>query len=138
MARYSTPIPALALGFMNDDHAEELQLLEAAALAAAATPPLDRAAVMARLGALAAHTQAHFEREEAVMREVGFPPYPVHKAEHDRVLAEFGGEVAAYEAGGDAARLLAYLDAVVSGWFPSHMASMDTITAQFAAMRGKR
>ncbi|MFO0583921.1 MAG: hemerythrin family protein [Anaeromyxobacter sp.] len=137
MPRYTTPIPALALGFMNDDHAEELQLLEAAAQAAAATPP-DRAAVLSRLGALAAHTQAHFEREEAVMREVGFPPYPVHKAEHDRVLAEFGGEVAAYERGGDAARLLAYLDAVVAGWFPQHMASMDTITAQFSAMRGKR
>ena len=136
MPRYATPIPELDLGFMNTDHRDELALLEAAAAAASATPT-DRAAVLSRLGALAEHTQAHFERENAVMREVGFPAYPVHRAEHDRVLAEFGAAVAAYAEGGDAARLLAYLDDLVAGWFPSHMASMDTITARFARMQGK-
>jgi hemerythrin len=72
------------------------------------------------------------------MREVAFPAYPIHKAEHDRVLAQVGAEVEAFASAGDAARLVAALDALVAGWFPSHMASMDTVTAQFAAMRGRR
>jgi len=135
MARYDVPIPELPLGFMNDDHREELALMEAAAAALVAG---DREALVAGLEALAEHTRAHFEREEEVMRTVRFPAYPAHKAEHDRVLAELASEATAWLEAGDAARLLGYLDAVGAGWFPTHMATLDTVTARFAAMAGPR
>jgi hemerythrin len=128
-------IPELALGFMNDDHREELALMEGAAAALVAG---DRDALAAGLEALAEHTREHFEREEEVMRAVRFTAYAAHKAEHDRVLADLAGEATAWLEAGDAARLLGYLDAVVAGWFPTHMATMDTITARFAAMAGHR
>ena len=134
MLRYDVPIPNLSLGFMNDDHKEELALIEAAAAALAAG---DAEALRAGLAALAVHTRAHFQREEEVMRAVRFPAYPVHKAEHDRVLAELAAEATAYADTRDAARLLGYLDAVVASWFPTHMATMDTITARFAAAAGQ-
>jgi hemerythrin len=134
MLRYDVPIPNLSLGFMNDDHKEELALIEAAAAALAAG---DAEALRAGLAALAVHTRAHFQREEEVMRAVRFPAYPVHKAEHDRVLAELGAETSAYAEAGDAARLLGYLDAMVASWFPTHMATMDTITARFATAAGQ-
>jgi len=102
MARYDVPIPELPLGFMNDDHREELALMEAAAAALVAG---DREALVAGLEALAEHTRAHFEREEEVMRTVRFPAYPAHKAEHDRVLAELASEATAWLEAGDAARL---------------------------------
>ena len=35
------------------------------------------------------------------MREVGFPPYPVHKGEHDRVIEEMESEETHFRETGD-------------------------------------
>ncbi len=131
----ATQIPELPLAFMNADHAEEIRLLESLGDALAAHrrgegPP---AAVVERLSLLAVHTREHFLREEQVMRETRFPAYPVHKADHDRALAEMDVEARRFREGGDPDRLWSYLFEVVPAWFVHHIKTMDTVTARYVA-----
>ncbi len=128
-------IPELPVDFMNADHAREVSLINAieAALAACAKSGGSLSPVMERLSLLAVHTREHFLREESLMREVRFPAYPGHKAEHDRVLAEMDAEARRFRDGGDAARLSAYLFETLPAWFVNHIRTMDAVTAWFAA-----
>jgi hemerythrin len=128
-------IPELPVPFMNADHAREVRLVndleDALARHARGEGTLD--AVVERLSLLAVHTREHFLREESLMREVRFPAYPVHKAEHDRILAEMDAEARAFREGGDPRRLSRYLFDVLPAWFLNHIRTMDLVTARFAA-----
>lgn len=131
----ASQIPRLPLAFMNADHAEEVRLLEdlGEALTAHRTDPRHLEAVLERLALLAVHTREHFLREEQVMRETDFPAYPVHKAEHDRVLAEMDVEARRFRDGGEPDRLWTYLFRTVPAWFVHHIRTMDQVTAQFVS-----
>jgi hemerythrin len=130
-------IPQVALPFVNEDHLEEARLLNRLQDALAAHRgggPVEP--VLEGFDRLLAHTREHFEREEAAMLRAGFPPYVVHKAEHDRVLEEMEGEGSRFREGGDRERLWRYVSAAVPEWFVSHIQTMDFVTAQFVSMRG--
>jgi hemerythrin len=132
-----TEIPQVALPFINDDHREEARLLNTLAEALEAhRQGGPKATVETAFAALLTHTREHFGREEEAMRRAGFPPYPVHKEEHDRVLEEMEAEGQAFARGGKAEVLWRYVAQAVPAWFIAHIQSMDTITAQFVAMRG--
>ena len=131
-------IPELPVPVMNEDHQREVGLvndLEEALAAHAAGGDATFDAVMAKLAHLAVHTREHFLREEAAMREARFPAYPVHKAEHDRVLAEMDREARLFREKGDAERLSRYLFEVLPTWFRGHVRTMDVVTAQFLSDR---
>lgn len=129
-------IPPVALSFMNDDHHLEACLLNdlAEALEQHRIRPA-KAAVLQRFEALLGHTREHFAREESAMDQSGFPAYPVHKAEHDRVLDELQAEGRAFRAGCDAARFSTYVRETVPAWFLQHIQSMDLVTSRFVAAR---
>ena len=129
-------IPPVALSFMNDDHHLEACLLNdlADALEQHRIRPA-KAAVLQRFEALLGHTREHFAREESAMEQSGFPAYPVHKAEHDRVLDELQAEGRAFRDGCDAARLSTYVRETVPAWFLQHIQSMDLVTSRFVAAR---
>ena len=139
MARIEpSEIPELPVPFMNEDHQRELGLVNDLedALAAHARGGGDTLEpVLAKLALLAVHTREHFLREEAAMREARFPAYPVHKAEHDRVLAEMDREARLFREKGDAGRLSRYLFEVLPTWFRGHVRTMDVVTAAFLADR---
>jgi hemerythrin len=130
-------IPQVTLPFMNDDHREEARLLnevgEAVQGHAKGKVPVET--VLQRFEALLAHTQEHFGREEEAMRQASFPPYPVHKGEHDRVIEEMESEEAHFRETGDTARLWGYVSGAVPAWFVGHIQSMDAMTAGFVNMR---
>jgi hemerythrin len=130
-------IPQVPLDFINDDHREEARLLNelAEAVGALRAGGGSAAAVAERFAALDAHTREHFAREEEAMRRAAFPPYPMHKGEHDRVLAEMAAEGRRFQDRGDAARLWTYVSETVPSWFVGHIQSMDLITARFIATR---
>jgi hemerythrin len=116
---------------MNRDHAafaEAWRALVAMVDAQAAAPAITNA-----LDELIAHTREHFAEEEQWMQRHGFPPYPVHRAEHERVLADMAAEAAAWHQGGNTAELLTWLTAGVAPWFLDHLRTMDFVTAQFIA-----
>jgi hemerythrin len=131
-------IPELPVAFMNEDHQRELTLvndLEEALAAHAAGGEGTFDAVLAKLALLAVHTRDHFMREEAAMREARFPAYPVHKVEHDRVLAEMDREARLFREKGDGKRLSRYLFEALPSWFRGHVRTMDVVTAAFLADR---
>jgi hemerythrin len=131
-------IPQVPLAFVNADHREEALLLNGLveAVAALRADQGSAAAVLQAFGVLDRHTREHFAREEAAMRESGFPPYLIHKAEHDRVLAEMGAEGRGFAEAGDVERLFAYATQVLPAWFFQHIETMDLATARFIGARG--
>ncbi|HEX9402638.1 MAG TPA: hemerythrin family protein [Anaeromyxobacter sp.] len=138
MARIDpTQLPDLPVPFMNADHEREAALVNQleAAVAAHARGTGTLAEVVERLSLLAVHTRDHFLREETMMREAGFPAYAVHKAEHDRVLAEMDAEARIFREHGDAGRLSRYLFEALPAWFENHVRTMDVVTARFVAAR---
>jgi hemerythrin len=127
-------VPQLPVAFMNEDHGREVRLVNdvEAALEAHAAGRGTLATVLERLSLLAVHTREHFLREESMMRETRFPAYPVHKAEHDRVLAEMDAEARRFRESGDAARLSRFLFEALPAWFVNHIRTMDAVTARAA------
>ncbi len=123
--------PQVALAFMNHDHAEFVEMREQ--LLAALAKGGDPAEVDALLDSLLKHTRTHFGEEERQMRESQFPPYPMHKGEHDRVLAEMDARVAEWHQARDAAALRGWLEGWVGDWFVNHVSTMDFMTARFIA-----
>ncbi len=130
-------IPQVPLAFVNADHREEGRLLNevAEAVAALSGGRGDAAAVERALDALRDHTAAHFGREDEAMRRTFFPAFPVHHAEHVRVLAELDDEIRRFRETGDAARLTAWVLGDVPAWFVDHIQTMDLVTARFVASR---
>ena len=131
-------LPQVAVGFMNEEHREEARLLNAvtAALTAMLGGPGEPARVTRAWLALEQHTRAHFAREERAMVQVGFPPFEVHKAEHELVLAAMEGELQAFEQDGDAARLARYVESAMQDWLRRHIETMDFVTARVLAAHG--
>jgi len=126
-------IPVVALAAMNQVHQEEAELINSLSerLRACAEGRRAPADLDAPLDQLLEHLQAHFASEEARMRSAGFPPYPVHKAEHDRVLAEARAMVAHWRESRGLDELQAWLEQALPAWMLRHIATMDTVTAQF-------
>ena len=69
------------------------------------------------------------------MQTAGFPPFAVHKAEHDRVIEEMASEAKHFRASADTARLWKYVMQTIPSWLVSHIQSMDYMTASFIAAR---
>lgn len=124
--------PAVAIDFMNHDHREFVDLRETLL---ARLGPADTAEIDGLLDELLAHTRRHFGDEEALMRETGFPPYAMHKGEHDSVLDDMAQRIEAWRTGRDAAALQDWLEREIGDWFVAHVSSMDFVTARFAASR---
>lgn len=124
--------PRLPVAFMNDDHDHAAEQIETM-LAALSGYPVERQPLVAACRDFLEHNRAHFAREEAAMQASGFPPYPVHRAEHERALAWLEQLVAGLEAGLDpeAARTAVTRD--IPAWLVQHIETMDRVTATWIA-----
>ena len=125
-------LPRVAIDFMNQDH-DEFVALRAALLELIASGMTDAIATL--LDELHQHTIRHFADEEKLMQETDFPVYPVHKGEHDNVLADMAARIAHWQESGDHDTLQKWLDTAVGDWLVAHVNSMDMVTARFAAAR---
>ncbi|MBI5107670.1 MAG: hemerythrin family protein [Rhodocyclales bacterium] len=132
MIQSTLSLPRVAVDFMNRDH-DEFANLRAALLDHIAGGTAD--AIDSLLDQLHQHTIRHFADEEKLMQETNFPVYTVHKEEHDSVLADMVARIAHWRRDGDLAALQKWLDMAVGEWLVAHIASMDTVTARFAAAR---
>jgi hemerythrin len=125
--------PRVAIDFMNNDHAEFvalrkhlLDLLHSGA---------DHAQVDAMLDGLLEHTRLHFAEEEKLMLSVKFPPYPMHKAEHDKVLEDMSARIENWKTSRHNKDLGSWLEHAVRDWFVNHVSSMDFVTAAYIQAR---
>lgn len=129
MSQFRLSYPPVAVDFMNRDHQEFAErrerLLEH--IVGGAADAIDKL-----LEELYEHTVRHFADEEKLMQDTGFPVFPVHKGEHDSVLADMAQRIGHWKSGRDLAALRDWLEHAVGDWFVAHVASMDTVTARFA------
>lgn len=125
-------VPKVAFEEMNVVHAEEIEQLNH--IETMLDTESSEAELADALEALFKHTRDHFANEERLMREVGFPPYEMHKAEHDRVLNEFQLMMLDWRTKKDNTILRDYICTETPQWLHQHIASMDTMTANFIAM----
>lgn len=127
-------LPKLPVDFMNDDHAHAEDLWRAMRVALADYPSRTEP-LAAACRAFLDHNRAHFGREEAAMQASAFPPYPVHKAEHDRVLTTLEELAKAASSGADPESLRRAIELDIPTWLVQHVQSMDLVTARWIAAR---
>lgn len=118
------------LGFQDKDHEEAVALMSALQECSDEELP-------SLFDQLFAHTKEHLERENALMERIDFFATPMHKGEHDRVLAEMQEFKERLDAG-DITAVRHFVRETVPNWFIEHLNSMDTITAQFARQAGEQ
>lgn len=121
--------PLLATEFMNQEHAEFAIMVNQLEQGLQEGKRMEAA-----MEALVEHVKDHFAHEEQEMQAVGFPPYPVHKGEHDRVIALFEQQLSYYREALDNEPLLSFIQTDVPAWFEQHLNTMDMVTARFLAM----
>lgn len=120
---------ALTLGVdaMDSTHREFMAYLNALAEA-------PEAQMLERFDRLYVHTQEHFERENAWMAQIVFPPIHCHTAEHEGVLEVMCDVRRHLEAGDfEVGRVLAR---ELAEWFRGHAATMDAMLAQVLQAHG--
>ncbi|WP_165873553.1 bacteriohemerythrin [Parasulfuritortus cantonensis] len=126
-------IPRVAVEFMNSDHDHAAEQL-ADMLAALPTYGAAPAALAEACRAFLDHNREHFAREEEAMQATGFPPYPVHKQEHERALAWLADFTAGVAAGSpDADAVNRVVGQEIPAWFIQHIQTMDFVTANWIA-----
>lgn len=121
-------VARVALDFMNTVHDEELQLVK---VLIEALVKGDNNAIESYFSQWVEHTQTHFSREERLMKEHGFPPYPVHKGEHDKELSRLNKCYQAWQSQAVPAVVLEYISKQWWPWLHRHIATMDTVTAMY-------
>jgi hemerythrin len=90
-----------------------------------------------KLDAYIEHVKNHFANEERLMRLYSFPPYQVHKTEHDRVLHELHAIAIRWKQYGEIEAIIAYLRQSVD-WIINHINTMDNMTAMFISQQTQR
>ena len=122
-------LPMVAMASMNDTHLEDIIIINKLSVAA---QNRDFELTKTVLTELIEHTIDHFSGEEEMMREKKFPPYPVHKGEHDRVLNELKSVAQGFaQSHGDFQLITAYVDGSLTPWLIQHIETLDTVTAAF-------
>ncbi|HMN73185.1 MAG TPA: hemerythrin family protein [Rhodoblastus sp.] len=113
------PAHPLGVALMDDDHARLEELIGQAPVAADADLPALHEAIVREL-------EAHFSREEDLMRAHDFPGLHCHMAQH-RFLVEEARRPAA----GESSALRHYIAVHIAQLVESHVLTLDSITAAF-------
>jgi hemerythrin len=126
-------IPLVALEVMNQVHREEVGMINqlGSLLIDGLQAEPDIEAITQSVVAWVDHTREHFAGENSMMRDHGFPPYLVHKGEHDQVLLRLEQLQRQWLENYNLQALADYLFIEWRNWFDHHVNSMDAVTAQF-------
>lgn len=128
-------LPLVEMEFMNEVHKEDVEIINTlfeALLAYENEPSEENASkVDTTFEMWVGHTVSHFEGEEIKMRETGFPPYAMHKGEHDRTLAQMKTLLDHWKQTREVKPLKIYLIEELPAWLNNHILTMDTVTARF-------
>jgi hemerythrin len=124
---------------MNDIHCEEVDMLNELdelfiiyAENNAAAEQLDT-----KLDAFFEHMNAHFKAEEIQMEAIKFPPYPVHKSEHDGLLQHAQKQIINWKETRQLEPISQFVRDELIPWLIQHISTMDKVTAVFIAKAGK-
>ena len=143
MSQYQLPVvdistmPRVALASMNEVHTQELMLINQLGelLLQGIEGETRFGLIDSAVREWLAHTRAHFEAENRLMESYGFPPYPVHKAEHAQVLARLESLQQQWLKERKPELLADFIFTEWRPWFEQHVNSMDMATALYLSQR---
>ena len=126
-------VPQVSQQFMNDTHKEEVDLINTLfeEILAFENTNNNTEKIDILYQEWVTHTIDHFTTEEVEMIEAEFPPFPIHKAEHDKVLQQMDDVFNAWQRTREIKVLKMYFMDVVPQWLISHISSMDAMTANY-------
>lgn len=132
-------LPLVAMDFMNEVHKEDAdiinELYDAVVACEHETDKKSQEEQQQQITELYQkwfeHTTAHFAGEEKEMAEKNFPPYPIHKGEHDNSLEQMKQVFDSWQKNHETRELKNYLEAYTEHWLIDHINTLDTVTAMF-------
>lgn len=128
-------LPRVAMDFMNTTHLEEVEIINelyTLILNYEKEPnEQNEASLNQKYEQWYQHTVQHFQTEETMMAEKNFPPFPIHKGEHDDTLAHMDRLYKNWLASKDIQILKEYIGTALPAWLQNHIQTMDTVTAMF-------
>lgn len=127
-----TPAHAVGDADIDDQHRE---LFRRAARLIEALRKGDRAEVVPILAYLEDYAVHHFELEERLMRELGYPGLDAHAAAHRTFREEFAANVADLAARGPTALVALTVHNWLSDWLRDHLGGVDLELGRFLAGR---
>jgi len=117
---------------IDDDHKKLLTLINN--LQTAVFYPTGEAFERQALDELVDYTKYHFEREEKMMLDNGYPDIEAHKKQHEEMIAKLGGFLAAYEK--DREATVDDLTTFLKEWLLNHIAGTDQKYTPFLHEKG--
>jgi hemerythrin len=128
-------IPLVAMDFMNDVHAEDVdiinELFDLVLEYEKDSTNSNKNLIDSKYQEWYNHTVEHFHGEEVMMQEKNFPPYLFHKGEHDKALEKMNEVFNNWKNINDIMILKCYLIEELPQWLNNHIKTMDTVTAMF-------
>ena len=122
-------IPRVALNDMNKVHDVEIEIVNK--LYDAIMKNEDIAEILKYFDEFLNDVINHFTFEQGLMEKYNFFAYPMHRAEHDRVLYELKSLEKILKEKGDIKTVKDYLENVFKPWIINHVQTMDTVTAMY-------
>jgi hemerythrin len=122
-------IPKVALNDMNKVHAVEIKIVNK--LYDAIVENKDITEILKYFDEFLNDVINHFTFEQGLMEKYNFFAYPIHRAEHDRVLYELKSLEKILKEKGDIKTVKDYLENVFKPWIINHVQTMDTVTAMY-------
>ncbi|ACD67363.1 MAG TPA: hemerythrin [Sulfurihydrogenibium sp.] len=122
-------IPRVALNDMNEVHDVEIEIVNK--LYDAIVKNEDAAEILKYFDEFLNDVINHFTFEQGLMEKYNFFAYPMHRAEHDRVLYELKSLEKILKEKGDIKTVKDYLENVFKPWIINHVQTMDTVTAMY-------
>ncbi|SNZ02553.1 hemerythrin [Persephonella hydrogeniphila] len=126
-------IPQVALERMNKVHEEEIKLLnelystiDECLKGEKSLEDVDKA-----FRAFYEDVKQHFSSEQEMMEKYNFFAYPMHRGEHDMVLAQLENLKRRWEKDRNPELIKAYVEKEFLPWLMNHIQTMDTVTAHF-------
>jgi len=108
---------------IDDDHKKLLSLINN--LQTAVFYPTGEAFERQALQELVDYTKYHFDREEKLMQENGYPDFEAHRRQHQAMIAKVGGFMSAYEQ--DREGTIDELTRFLKDWLMQHIAGTDQL-----------
>jgi hemerythrin len=127
---------ALAVGVPDVDHQHQ-ELFRRAERLVAALRGGDRGEVAPLLAFLEGYVNLHFEAEERLMRERGYPGIEDHAAAHQAFRLDFSQRVLDFYRTGPTALVALTIHNWLSDWLRQHIAEMDQELGRFLAAGGR-
>lgn len=124
-------IPETKSEMMNRDHKEFVDILNMLIVMAHNSAGNNETKIYAGFERLLEHARQHFLKEEELMLTSNFPPYAIHKREHDRILKILKDSTIHWQLNRDRKIIKSLIEDILPNWLIQHVSTMDSVTGHF-------